>query len=92
MLKRWNSGFGFFLLVINCFNKMVWVEPLKNKSGPEVLNAFNRIYKRTGTSFTHLQVDKGREFDNHAFKDYCKENNLNLYFSKTIKKAALAER
>nr|CAI5863254.1 unnamed protein product [Callosobruchus analis] len=43
-----NRGYKFILVVINCFSKYVWCEPLKNKSGPVVARAMEqRQHART---------------------------------------------
>ena len=40
-----NSGIKFLLTVINMFSKFVWTDPLKQKTGQEVANAFWTILK-----------------------------------------------
>ena len=57
-----NNGIKYLLTVIDIFSKLVWIVPLKRKTGPEVANAFSGIFKERRTS--KMCVDKGREFYN----------------------------
>ena len=38
-----NNGIKYLLTVIDIFSKLVWIIPLKQKTGQEVANAFSRI-------------------------------------------------
>ena len=40
-----NNGIKNLLIVIDIFSKLVWIIPLKRKTGQEVANAFSRILK-----------------------------------------------
>ena len=66
------------LTVIDIFSKLLWIVPLKRKTGQEVANAFSRISKERRSS--KMLVDKGREFHN---KDVPKLVEL---YSKEMKK------
>ena len=39
------NGIKYLPTVIDVFSKFVWIDPLKQKSGQEVTNAFSRILK-----------------------------------------------
>ena len=68
------------ITVIHIFSKLVWIVPLKRKTGEEVANAFPRILKERRPSKT--LVDKGREFYNRDVQKlvelYSTENEKNL--------------
>ena len=40
-----NNRIKFFLTVIDIFSKLVWIVPLKRKTGQEVANAFRASLK-----------------------------------------------
>ena len=42
-----NNGIKYLLTVIDIFSKIVWIVPLKRKTGEEVANAFFADLKRT---------------------------------------------
>ncbi|KAJ8915269.1 hypothetical protein NQ315_014777 [Exocentrus adspersus] len=54
-----NNGYKYVLIVINCFSKFVWTEPLINKSAQEVANAMNKILQRSKKIPKNLQTDMG---------------------------------
>ena len=40
-----NNGIKYLLTVIDIFSKLVWIVPLKRKTGQEVANTFSSILK-----------------------------------------------
>lgn len=87
-----NNNFRYIMIVIDCFSKYVWAEPLKNKSGPEVTKAMDSIIKGSTRACNNLNTDQGTEFYNVHFKDLMKKYNVNHYSTYTVKKAAIVER
>lgn len=61
-LKRQDDGTTFLLTVIDVFSKQVRCAPLKNKSAPSLVAAFNELL--VDVVPTTLQIDKGLEFLN----------------------------
>ena len=61
-LKRQDDGTTFLLTVIDVFSKQVRCAPLKNKSAPSLVAAFNEVL--VDVVPTTLQIDKGLEFLN----------------------------
>lgn len=57
--KDWNDGYKYVLLVIDTFSKYVWLRPLKNKSGQDVKNAFEDIFKTDDRIPKRIITDKG---------------------------------
>lgn len=79
--------------MINAFTKQIFVQGIPNKSAPVVLEAVKVLLKKSKRKFTHINTDRGKEFTNSLFKNYCKNIlKSNLYFSFSSKKCALAER
>lgn len=90
-LSRSNNGFCYILMVINCFSKFAWAEPLKTKSGAEVRNAMARILAKT-TPPRNLQVDMGKEFYNAPFQELVAQHRINMYSTYSVMKASIVER
>src|SRR5436190_20047320 len=58
-ISKHNKGVNYLLTVIDVFSKMLWVKPLKTKSGTEVAKAFKQILKNGANVRRCLQTDKG---------------------------------
>ena len=86
-----NDGYVYLLCVIDCFSKYAWVEILKSKTGSEVAQAFERIFKQ-GRRPMLLQTDKGTEFYNDKVKKLLDDRGIKLYSSDSDKKASIVER
>jgi hypothetical protein len=87
-----NDGMRYLLILIDVVSKYVWVEPLRTKSGPTVLEGLKAIFARTDRRPEKLQTDEGTEFLYRGMQEYLKENNIGFFTLKSDKKAALAER
>ena len=72
------------------FSKYAWVEPIKDKKGETITNAFKVIINKRKP--TYLWTDKGTEFYNSTFKDYLKENGITLYSTQNVEKSSVIER
>jgi hypothetical protein len=57
--SRYNRGVKFILVVVDCFSKMLYCETVKNKTGPLVASAFDKVFQRLERTPEKLQVDKG---------------------------------
>jgi len=90
--SKYNQGYKYILFVIDCFSKYLLAEPVKNKTGIEITNAFENIFKRTTVYPTNLQTDMGKEFYNATAQDLFKKLNINHYSTFSTKKAAIVER
>ncbi|XP_049826256.1 intermembrane lipid transfer protein vps13F-like [Aethina tumida] len=87
---KYNRNYKYILVVIDCFSKYLWVEPLKSKTGTEVAKAFAKIL--TDRRPKNLQTDQGTEYFNSSFERLMKQHNINHYNTFISKKAAMAER
>ena len=38
-----NNGYKYLLIVIDIFSQYAWVEPLKDKTASQIVNAFDKI-------------------------------------------------
>lgn len=60
--------YRFILVVINCFSKYLWSEPVKNKSERKIGDAIKRILSRSKQFVPrNLQTYQGTEFYNTQF-------------------------
>jgi hypothetical protein len=92
-LARHNHGTRFIVVCIDCFSRKVYVEPIRRKHATEVLDAFKLIIDRAETTPVNLMTDKGTEFVNTGFKQFCAEKNINFYTSEDpTTKCAIVER
>lgn len=92
-LAQWNNGVKFWLVIIDCFSKFVWVKPLKSKSSTVVVNAIASILAETGRKPRNLNTDKGTEFVNVRAKSLFEKQGINFYTSQNPDtKACFAER
>ena len=56
--SRFNNGFKFILMIIDVFSKYGWAVPLKTKTGIEVTEAFEKLFKKNRPP-AMLWTDKG---------------------------------
>ena len=50
-IAKENKGIRYLLTVIDILSKYAWVQPLKDKKGPTVVQAFNTHFKRGAKTF-----------------------------------------
>lgn len=88
--SNWNKK--YVLTCIDFFDRYAWFEPLKTKSGEEVLAAFKKILKRSKRKPEKITSDHGRELKNRHFTKFCEENNITQYFTNSPLKCSICER
>ena len=93
-LSRYNSGTKYLLTVIDVFSKFAWVLPLRKKSGEELREAFQKLFKISSPRLPNkLQTDKGKEFFNSKVRDLLKNSyGVHHFASWSDQKAAVVER
>jgi hypothetical protein len=90
--SRFNSNVKFLLTCIDGFSRFAWVEPIKNKQGSTVTDAFSNILNRAKPRKPRLlQFDKGKEFLNSHFLELLKTNNIQHFCVESELKASLVE-
>lgn len=87
-MSKYNKNYTFLLIIVDIFSRYAFVKPLKNKGGEEVLKGFKSIKEYPSS----LWVDEGKEFYNKEVKEYCKENNIDMYHTYSGLKSVFAER
>jgi hypothetical protein len=88
--EKSNNGFKYIMTGINCFSKMGFAVPLKNKSGHAIAQALEPILKRH--PMKHMQTDLGKEFYNTSVARLLKKYNINHYSTYSNTKSAIVER
>lgn len=91
-LRKYNKGYNYILIVIDCFSKYAWTQPLKSKNKLDVTHAFERILLDSNRKPDNLQTDMGTEFYNNTFQALMKTYKINHYSSFSTKKASIVER
>ena len=93
-LVYFNSGYKYILLVIDVFSKVVYIEPLKKKTGDLTAEAMSKIIDKNNGPPVMLVTDRGNEFFNSFFRDLMLSQNINHFRTptKTPWKTSVAER
>lgn len=86
-----NNGYNYILIVINAFSKYVWAEPIKTKTGKDVVAAMSKILAQMSPP-KNLQTDNGKEFYNGQFQKLMLKYSINHYSTFSALKASIAER
>lgn len=92
LLAKQNKNYKYILTVIDLFSKFSYAVPLKSKSGPEIVTAFEHLFKTSGRRPGKLWTDNGLEFRNRHFLSLLKQNNIDLYHVYNEGKACVVER
>ena len=77
-LSTTNSYYNFILIAVDVFTRYAYFKPLKNKSSDSVLTAIKDIVNQSKP--LKIQCDQGSEFINKHFKDFMKENNIEVQY------------
>ena len=75
-LSQHNGGTKFLLTCIDIFSKKAWVEPLEDKTGTSLVNAFESIQHSLPKK---LQTDKGTEFLNRKLQQWLKAHKVHHF-------------
>jgi len=90
-LSRYNDGYRFILTCVDVFSKRAFAIPLKDKRGPSVTDAFEKIFREKVPVF--LQTDRGTEFLNSQVQSVFQKYSVKHYWSFNDEiKAAIVER
>ena len=90
-LAKYNDGVKHLLVCIDILSKFAWVEPLKNKTGPVVRAALERIFAG-GRIPQRIQSDRGTEFLNPHVQSLLRQRNVSYFVSTNETKCAVVER
>ena len=79
LLSKFNKEFRFLLCVIHIFSKYAWGITSKDKKGVSIVNASQKIFKKSNRKPNKIWVDKGSKFYNNTFKKWIKDNDIKMY-------------
>ena len=71
------KGFNFILIIIDVFSEYGWLVPRKDRKGPRVRDAFQKVFKERMPE--KLWTDKGKEFYNKEVKQLLQEHSVDLF-------------
>lgn len=90
-LSRWNGGYRYLLVWIDCYSRYLRVVPLKNKQAVTVVEAVRSLLGEQSPA--NIQTDKGTEFINQGLRQLFNDQGVNFYTTQDPDtKAAFAER
>ena len=84
--------YKYILTVIDLYTRYSWAIPLRDKTGNNVKEAFEKIFKDSGRIPRKLWCDRGLEFYNKVMNTFLKENNITIYSTNNDGKAVVVER
>ncbi len=90
-LQTFSDGYRYLLVCDDVFSKYPWVVPLKNKTGPSLVEAFKVIFS-SGRKPEKIMTDQGTEFLNRHFRKLMKEEDIELYNMYNETKASIVGR
>ncbi|CAB4042433.1 uncharacterized transposon-derived, partial [Paramuricea clavata] len=90
-ISKYNNGFKYILTVIDVLSKYAWAEPIKTKTGENLVKAFEKILKK-GRKPETFHTDKGTEFMNRKFQAFLKKHNIRFFTTQNETKASIVER
>jgi transposase InsO family protein len=90
-MQKFNDGYCYLLVCIDVFSKYAWVVPLKNKTGPTLVEAF-KVILSSGRKLKKIMTDQGTEFLNKHFRALMKEEDIELYNTYNETKASIVQR
>lgn len=95
-IKRDNKGVGYILVVVDCYSRTVFLQPVKRKTAEFMTKAIKQVFtamrRRFGYICSNFVSDRGTEFYQRQVKDLFNSQNINHYSTFTEMKACMAER
>ena len=92
LISKFNKGIKYLLCVIDLFSRYAWVVGLREKKGVSIVNRFQSILQKSKRKPSKIWVDHGSEFYNNAFKNFLKNNGIEMYSTHNEGKSVIAER
>lgn len=79
-MVRDNRGYQYILIMQDIFSRKIWAEPLKNKTGRDVLPAMTKILNsmRPFKNGVRLVIDRGTEFLNPQIQNLLQRHGITV--------------
>lgn len=88
-----NDGVRYILVVIDCFSKFLFCEPLERKTTVAIIDGFKKLFEKTKRRCERLQSDKGGEYDSAKFRKFMVTHEITYNTTNNPDiKCAIAER
>jgi hypothetical protein len=87
-IAKSNKSIKYLLFILDVYSRYAFIFTLKDKTSKTVLDKF----KTLKTYPKLLWVDRGGEFTNNEFKDFCKSKGMKIYHTYGESKAVFIER
>lgn len=91
-LSKYNDNVNYLFTCIDTFTRFAFVRMLEKKDGDSVLRAFKSILQEAVKPPLILVMDRGTEFHNKKFSDFCSQNNITFYSPDTSMHGGFIER
>ena len=87
-----NNGYRYIMVVIDCFSKMAWAEPMKRKGGLDSCIAIENVLRKMPEIPQNLITDRGLEYYDHRVQKLLDRYGIHHYSITGRHKACIAER
>ena len=91
-LKDYNDQVTFLLLKIDCFSRVIHVQPLLRKTAEEMVKALKKIYPDPSTYTLRAMSDEGKEFLAAPVQRFFRKRYMEFYTAYGNTKASFAEK
>lgn len=91
-IAKANDQVAYWLVIIDCFTKYVWVVPVKDKKAETMHQAFLQVYADEKNRCRSLGSDGGGEFVNRKCAALFKKLSIRHYVTRNEVKASVVER
>ena len=88
--KSENEGYRYLCVIIDCFSRFLWVQPLSNKTSKSIVKALALLIMTERPK--RIMVDQGSEFLNSDVNRMLEAFGPKLYYVYSDKKASIVER
>jgi len=93
-LKDYNDGYRYILVCVDVLSRMIYAEPVLQKTPAHMQPAFNAIFERAGVVPWKIFTDRGTEFESREMRKYFAKKDILKFaaYTNKVQKAAVAER
>ena len=74
-MEMTKKAYNYIFVVVDGFTKFVWLYPTKSTDAKSVVDCLEKQSAVFGNP-VRIVSDRGAAFTSHAFKDYCKDENI----------------
>ena len=90
--KKYNDGYGYFVVFIDIFTRFLYTAPLKTLTGKEMVYILNDLINTVDDQPKKLRSDQGSEYLNRDMKKFVTDKGIDHIFTFYETKANFVER